>query len=128
MKEESCKDVRMSNIYYNKIKIADFASVFFSTYGISLCVLLYYMKSIDNIKNTRDTILAYSCVCTIGLILTIYIRYDLNLTADKILDLMTEYDTLWSTGQWKSLFGEILIVIIAPYPFLYDIKYDEYNE
>ena len=120
--------MRISNIFYNKLKIADYASVFFSTYGLSLCVLLFYMKDYDNIDRTRDMVLAYNSLCSIALIFTIYVRYDLNLQADKSLDLLTEHDTLWSTGEWKYMLFECLVVLIAPYPFLYDVTYLEYNQ
>lgn len=44
------------------------------------------------------------------------------------MDLLTEHDTIWGTGEWKYFFGECLAVMIAPYPGLYDVKYEEYNE
>ena len=54
-------------------------------------------------------------------------RYDLYLQWNKSRGLLTEYDTLWNTGNWKNLTCELILVTIAPYPFLYDVKYEEYN-
>jgi hypothetical protein len=40
--------------------------------------------------------------------------------------LHTEFDTLISTGWWKSLAVEIVLLLISPYPHLYDFRYYEY--
>ncbi|CDW91118.1 small-conductance calcium-activated potassium channel protein [Stylonychia lemnae] len=82
----------------------------------------------SDVADLRDVVLGYNCICTIGLVLTIYIRYDLNIQIDQVQELLSEHDNLYNTGQWKSLIQEILIVIISPYPGLYDVQYIEYNE
>ena len=40
--------------------------------------------------------------------------------------MLTEYDTLVNTGLWREMMAEIIISLIAPYPFLYSIKIKEY--
>ena len=76
--------MRIQHLFYNKIKIADYASVFFSTYGLCLCILLYYGKTFWGISELElDSVLSYNTLCTIFLVVTIYMRYDLNLEADK---------------------------------------------
>lgn len=40
--------------------------------------------------------------------------------------LLTEHETLQSTGWYKNLSYEILMVIIAPLPYLEDYRYHEY--
>ncbi|CDW76554.1 small-conductance calcium-activated potassium channel protein [Stylonychia lemnae] len=125
--EDAIKDVRLSNQYYNKIIISEYSAVFFSTFGMCLSVLLFEMKDNKDISEVQNMVLSYNVFCTIGCILSIYMRYDLYLLWNKSRGLLTEYDTLWNTGNWQSLGCELFIVIIAPYPFLYDIKYEEYN-
>jgi len=40
----------------------------------------------------------------------------------------TKYDTLMNTGLWKSMVFEMVICMVAPYPFLHDKLYVEYVE
>jgi hypothetical protein len=113
----------VSNQYYNKIIVSEYATVFFATYGIFLSVLLYEMKDTAGISDYQNMVLFYNVVCTIGLCLSIYIRYDLYLEWNKSRGLLTEYDNLRNTGMWKYLIFELILVVIAPYPYLYDVKY-----
>lgn len=62
------------------------------------------------------------------MLLSIFIRYDLQLKWYTSRGLLTEYDNLKSTGWWQSLVVEFILVIIAPYPGLDKIQYHEYNK
>jgi hypothetical protein len=115
----------MSNELFNKIKVAEYCSVFFSLYGIGLSILLYEMKNITIIDDFMDVVLSYNCLCTLGLMCSIYFRYNLQLRWLISRGLLTEYDNLINTGWWKDMVCEMLVNVIAPYPFLYDIKYKE---
>lgn len=108
--------------------MAEFSSVFFATYGVGLSVLLYEMKKLDNMQDLMNYILAYNCFCTLGLLLSIYMRYHLTLKWFISRGLLTEYDTIMNTGWWKSMICELAINFVAPYPFLYDVKYSEWVE
>ena len=121
------QDVRISNSFFNKIKVTEYVSVFFSVYGICLSILLYEMKDHSDIAETRNTVLVYNVFCTLALMLSIYFRYDLYLKWTISRRLLTEYDTLWNTGWWKQQIFEQFIVIIAPYPYLYEVTIAEYN-
>ena len=90
--------------------------------------MVYTSKSSGTgLERITSTVLIYNCFCTIGLIMSIYIRYDLYLKWNISRGTLIEYDTLWGTGQWKFLVIEILLVIVAPYPYLYNITFQEYN-
>eukprot|EP00347_Sterkiella_histriomuscorum_P010295 403376853 len=119
-------DIRISNEMFNKIKVAEYISVFFSCFGVGLSVLLFEMKKLDDIADLMNLILAYNCFCTLGLILSIYFRYDLTLKWYISKGLLTEFDTISNTGWWKGMICEIIINIVAPYPFLYNVKYVEH--
>lgn len=41
---------------------------------------------------------------------------------------MSEHDTVFTAGWWTKMFLEILLIMIAPYPFLQSITYQEYVE
>ena len=75
---------------------------------------------------TKQSALIYNMACTVFLLVSIYIRYDLWLEWSKTVQRYTKYDTLVNTGLWKSLLLEMIICIIAPVPFLDGIKYKEY--
>ena len=38
-------DIRLSNELFNKIKLAEYISVFYATFGVGLSILLYEMKN-----------------------------------------------------------------------------------
>lgn len=103
--------------------MAEYSSVFFSLYGIGLSVLLYEMKNQPAIADLMNIILTYNCFCTIGLLSSIYFRYDLQLKWYISRGLLSEFDNLKNTGWWKSMLYEWLINVVAPYPFLYGVKY-----
>ena len=41
--------------------------------------------------------------------------------------LITKYDTLKTTGYWKTIMGELVVQTIIPYPFLNELFYYESN-
>ena len=76
----------------------------------------------------EQLVLAYSFFCTIGLVLGTYYRYELYLEWFKARGLLTEYDNLMSTHWYKDLILEELLMILAPYPFLNELNYYEWND
>ena len=57
-----------------------------------------------------------------------YYRYELYLEWFKARGLLTEYDNLMSTHWYKDLILEELLMILAPYPFLNELNYYEWND
>ncbi|TNV83855.1 hypothetical protein FGO68_gene17092 [Halteria grandinella] len=58
---------------------------------------------------------------------SIYIRYDLYLEWYRSRHMLTEVDTLYTSGWWQSMVFEQIICLIAPYPFTYNYIYTEVN-
>ena len=68
----------------------------------------------------------YSGMCTMMLLLSIYIRYVLWLQWAKTVEKYTKYDGFVNTGLWKEILMELLINLVSPMPFFNGIKYTEY--
>mmetsp|Transcript_8536 Transcript_8536/g.13177 ORF Transcript_8536/g.13177 Transcript_8536/m.13177 type:complete len:97 (+) Transcript_8536:665-955(+) len=95
-------------------------------FGLLMSIILYELRIKElNTTFASDMVLIYNMFCTICLCISQYIRYDLWLTWSKSVNKFTEYDTLVTTGLWRSLLFEILISVIAPYPFLNGVIYSE---
>jgi hypothetical protein len=98
-------------------------------FGIGLSVALWEMKNINTgLSSTNRSVLVYNICCSMGLALSIYIRYDINMKWNISRGVLTEYDNLRTSGRLKSFLIEVLINIMAPYPYLDKIKYIEHNE
>lgn len=65
-------------------------------------------------------------VCTMFLLFSLYVRYDLWLEWSISVKAYTNYDTLRNTGLWKYLALELIICAISPNSFLYGFKVNEY--
>lgn len=98
--ENTAIDIRISNELFNKMKVAEFTSVFFAFVGISLSIIIYEIKNLKDLEGTTNLVLSYNGACTVGLILSLFIRYDLHLKWFVSRGLLTEYDNLKSTGWW----------------------------
>ena len=64
-------------------------------------------------------------VCTICLIISLYIRYDIWLQWSKTIERYTKYDNFINTGLWKNLLIEVIINLISPYPYFDGKMYTE---
>lgn len=74
---------------------------------------------------TKHTVLIFNSMFTVALVISVYIKYEVWLQWNKSLKFFTQFDNLISTGTWKEMVVELLICIIAPYPFLDGYKYTE---
>ena len=77
--EDGVFDIRVSNELYNKLKVAEYISLFFAVVSVGLAMLLFEMQNLsdEGVSIEESSVLVYNAFCTIGLILSIYIRYDL---------------------------------------------------
>jgi hypothetical protein len=66
-------------------------------------------------------------VMSIMLAYAIHVRYNLYLEWYRSRKLMTNFDTLITTGWWQNMIIEQIICLIAPYPFLVNYDYSEVN-
>ena len=126
--QNSTQDVRVTNEYYNRIMVVEYIALFFSSTGIGLSIIMNEIKLLETLSTDNENIfLCYITACSFSLVLTLYYRYDLHLKWYVTRGLLTEYDNLFSTGWWKMMVIEQFIALLAPYPFLQNIRYVEYN-
>ena len=93
-----------------------------------MSVLLYELDMMTEkpLGITKSSALTYNMACTVFLLFSLYIRYDLWLAWSKTVQRYTKFDTLVNTGIWKILLLEMAICVIAPLPFFDGLKYKEY--
>lgn len=106
-------DTRISNSLFSQMMTADFCSVFFGILGLALCICMHERKIIKNEERHLNYIDIYNQICTLFLILSIYIKYDLQLKWSISVCMFTQYDTLGTTGLWKTMLFEILLCSIS---------------
>jgi len=111
---------------YNRIIVVELISVFFATFSMALSVLIYESRVSVLLENSEYLFRYYNLFCTISLICCIVCKYQTYLKWYVSRGLMSEHDTVFTTGWWKKMFAEILIIMIAPYPFLQTVTYEEY--
>lgn len=124
----SLHDVRVQNEWYNRIKVVEYVTVFLSCFGISLSIVRNELR--DSLEISLDNeyfVLQYDMIITFLLCLALYLRYEMYLHWHMARGLLTEFDTLYSTGWWKDMVFEQFFCLFAPYPFLQGIKYYEVN-
>ncbi len=62
--------------------------------------------------------------CIVG---SLYISYDLFLQWAKSIEKYSNYETLISTGYYKTMLLEFAMLMICPYDFLRGYKWTDYN-
>lgn len=105
---------------------ADFCSVFFGMLGLVLSIAMHERKIIRGEDRNVNYLDIYNCICTSFLILSIFIKYNLQLKWSVSVSMYTQYDSLRTTGLWKSMAFEIILCSMATYPFLVGIEIEEY--
>ena len=68
-----------------------------------------------------------SAACLVMMIITLGIRYDLELKVEKSWGIIAPEETFLSTGKWKKFIVEIIVNLVTPNIFLRDYSYIEYN-
>ena len=121
-------DVRVSNECYNRIIMVEYVQMFLAMFGTCISVVLNELSFNEDISIEQEwDFMWYIVLSTAVLIFAIYIRYDLYLKWYVTRSMLTEYDTLISTGWWQNFLLESAIMLIQPYPFLMGFKYYEVN-
>ena len=59
---------------------------------------------------------------------SLYIRYDIWMRWQILIDKYTIYDNIYNTGVWFYLLLEVIINLIAPYHYFEDLNYVEMVE
>lgn len=98
----------------------EFILCFFAVMGSAMGIVIFEIKTknVEYYETNENSLLAYNCFCSLGLVVGMYLRYMEYLEWYKARGLLTEYDNLTSTGWYKDLLTEQALVLISPYPFL----------
>jgi hypothetical protein len=116
--QASVHEVRVTNIIYNRIIVIEYILCFFVGFGMALSVMMYEMKFLEEESFNENFILAYNAFCSFVLVLAMYYRYQLYMDWFKSRQLLTEFDTLLSTGWWRKMSVECFLMLLSPYPYL----------
>lgn len=112
-------EVRVTNEYYNRILLVEYCQLFFALFGVALSMIINEIKINLHISSTNEDLLnVYITISSFALVYTIYLRYIYYLKWQIYRGLLTEYDTLISTGWWTQMVTEQIMMLIAPYPGL----------
>ena len=104
--------------------------------GLILSIFVYEFRKINDRGDANfnisqgllTTALTYNFICTILLLFSNFVRYEIWLDWSTSINKFTRMDTLVNTGLWKYMAFEMLVNAIAPNPFLEGVKYTEYVE
>lgn len=99
LEEKSNQDVRISNLYYHKVKLTDFLIAFLLGYGLALSIIANEIKLRDQTQEYTETLLYYNFISTLLLCITLYIRYRLKLEWHKSRFLEFQFENLY-TVKW----------------------------
>jgi hypothetical protein len=113
----------MTNVHYNRVMVFEFISVFFATYGLTLSIIIYESKGTPFFEKNESILLYYNTFCTIALQLSTYLKYKVYNAWFVARGLHSEFDTLISTGWWKPLTLEMILLLFSPYPYLNNYNY-----
>jgi hypothetical protein len=118
----------MSNAMYNRIIVVELISVFFTGFSIIMSLIIYESRDSKSelLMVSEYLFRYYNLFCTFCLVLAIFCKYQTYLNWYVSRGLMTEHDTVLTTGWWKKMSLEIILILVAPYPFLHDVTYSEY--
>eukprot|EP00347_Sterkiella_histriomuscorum_P011945 403370495 len=134
IKEDGFEDQKKSSSLFNQVRVAEFTSLYFSLTAVGLSIIAYE-KDYYNLVN--DLPEDHIDVITVTVIMWLAFIYNLFLFGSIVLrhfiyfkwlhskKLVTQYDTLKNTGQWKIIVKEIIVCLVMPYPFLNSFVYEE---
>jgi hypothetical protein len=78
-----------------------------AVFGVALSMVLNEIKLNLDISSTNENLMnTYIAISTLALVAAIYIRYRFYLQWLIYRGLLTEFDTLVSTGWWKEMMVE----------------------
>ena len=114
---------------YDLLKVSEFSNSILSLIGFGCAAIscdIEYSQSLDT--GIIWNLLLITCsISTIILIMSITWREYCTLAWEKGRSLYSCYDTLISSGKWKSLSIEILLNIIHPTIFFKNVSFTSYN-
>ncbi|CDW88591.1 small-conductance calcium-activated potassium channel protein [Stylonychia lemnae] len=134
IKEDGFEDIKKSSTLFNQVRVSEFISLYFSMTAVALSVIAYekdYYNLLNDMPNDHidsinvSIIMWVAFVFNIMLFISIILRHYIYFKWLHSKKMVTQYDTLRNTGQWKIIVKEILVCMIMPYPFLNTLTYTE---
>ena len=80
----------------------EYCQLFLAVFGVALAMIINEIKLNLHISTAYEDILnGYIAISSVALVAAIYLRYQFTLKWQIYRGLLTEFDTLNSTGWWK---------------------------
>ena len=98
-----------------------------SLIGVGLSVLVYELEFNEVNYTAMGLMLWSSFIASLLLVAMTMFRYVLRLEFKKKRNTIPEKASLWSTGEWRFMIAECLIVFIHPSPFFLGIRFYTYT-
>jgi magnesium-transporting ATPase (P-type) len=133
-KESPLEDVQRSNILFNRVRLGDFCSLYFSMTSVGLSIIAYeidYENTYYNFPDEHPNVILVNItmwlafVFNLFLFISIVLRHTVYFKWIHSKKLITRYDTMRSTGHWKIILTEVAVCLIMPLPFINKITYSE---
>lgn len=116
------EDGKLTRSYFERVKMLEYGNLVFSLTSLGLSMLQYILEYEERDQEYSYALLSIVFVCTILLIILTVIRYLMQIRFNKIRKTISKKETIWSTGDWKYMIGEIILVSFHPSPFLVGIQ------
>lgn len=121
------EDGKITRSYFERVKMLEYGNLVFSLTSLGISSLQYILEYEERDQGYSYALLSVVFVCTILLIALTVIRYSMQITFNKIRKVVSKKETIWSTGQYKYMLAEMLVVSLHPSPFLVGIRVDVMN-
>lgn len=115
---KGAQEIRLTNDLYNRVIVVESICVIFASFSMALSVMLFEMSDNKNHRETENILQYYNAFCTFALLCAIYFKYNIYLRWSISRNLLSEHDTLLTTGWWQKMSFEIILMLLAPYPHL----------
>lgn len=120
----------MSNFAFSQTKINEFITVIFAMLGIESAIVASEMQFVGGTlsdENEEEIVLAlwFALAANAIMILSIIGNHLLFIRWKRAKNYIIDTDTIFNTGQYKTMIWEIVTATISPYPFLYGVEYTE---
>ncbi len=110
VKEDGFEDIKKSSTLFNQLRISEFISLYFSLTAVGLSIIAYekdYYNLKADLPDTHEDVIIVSLLMWIAfsfnvlLFASIILRHNIYFKWLHSKKLVTQYDTLKNTGQWK---------------------------
>ena len=118
IEQKGAQEIRLTNDLYNRVIVVECICVIFSSFSMALSVMLYELSDNKNHRETENSLQYYNAFCTFALSCAQYFKYNIYLRWFISRNLFSEHDSLLTTGWWRSMTFEIVLMLLAPYPHL----------